>query len=153
MRAEAPRDASQPAPTLLVDTSILAELTRARPDAGVLEWARGARGFAISAVTVEELYHALGRRPDAGLRTWVDAFATPERVLPVSLEVARQAGLLRAQLGARGIRRTQADLLVAATAAVHALTLVTRRPRDFDGCGVPLLDPSGGDEEETVWDD
>src|SRR6185503_8045255 len=77
MRAESLDDRRR-APTQLVDTSILSELARSQPDPGISAWARGATRFALSAVTVEELYHALGRRPDPGLRSWIDAFATDE---------------------------------------------------------------------------
>ena len=127
--------------TMLVDTSVLAELTRPAPNPGVAAWAKRAGEPALSVVTLEELYRAIGATGDGDVRAWLDAFAARSRVLPVTLEIARHAGLLRAQLAAQGMRRPQADLMVAATAAVHALTVVTRRPRDFDGCGVPVLDP------------
>ena len=48
---------------------------------------------------------------------------------------------MRAQLATRGHVRSQADMLIAATAQVHALTLVTRNVRDFDGCGIAVLNP------------
>ena len=45
----------------------------------------------------------------------------------------------------RGIVRDQADMLIAATAQVHQLTLVTRNTRDFEGCGIGLLNPFSTD--------
>ena len=62
-------------------------------------------------------------------------------MLPITEEIARQSGLLRGGLRARGVSRTQAAMLIAATAQIHALTLVTRNGRDFENCGVTLFDP------------
>lgn len=59
-----------------------------------------------------------------------------DRVLPVDDRVAEQWG----RLSAAAPRKT-VDSLIAATAHVHALTVVTRNTRDFEGCDVPLLDP------------
>ena len=64
-----------------------------------------------------------------------------QEVLAVTTDVARCAGALRGQLQLRGQTRTQADMLIAATAQIHALTIVTRNVRDFDGCGVAVLNP------------
>jgi predicted nucleic acid-binding protein len=62
-------------------------------------------------------------------------------VLPVTDAIARRGGEMRAALAARGQVRSQADMLIAATAQVHALTVVTRNVRDFDDCGIALLNP------------
>ena len=51
------------------------------------------------------------------------------------------AGVLRGQLGRRGRPRAQADMLIAATAALHGLTLATRNVRDFEDCGVAVVNP------------
>ena len=127
--------------TMLVDTSVLAELAAAAPNPGVAAWALRSGEPALSVVTLADLYRAIGATHDVDLRAWLDTFAARSRILPVTLEIARHAGLLHAELAAQGARPRQADLLVAATAAVHSLTVVTRRPRDFDRCGVPVLDP------------
>ncbi|HBL30069.1 MAG TPA: VapC toxin family PIN domain ribonuclease, partial [Acidobacteria bacterium] len=50
-------------------------------------------------------------------------------------------GELRGRLQARGVTRESADTLIAATAEVHQLTLVTRNVRHFEGCGISLLNP------------
>jgi hypothetical protein len=84
----------------------------------------------------------MARRPDAGLQAKLDAlFASRCTVMPVTEAIARRSGELRGRLAARGRIRSQADMLIAATAHVHQLTLVTRNARDFEGCGIGLLDP------------
>ncbi len=129
----------------LVDTNILSELMRAQPDTGVLAWLQGREAVSprltISAVTVDEIMFGLSWHPTARLLAWFDAFVQRHEVLPVTTDVARRAGVLRGQLQARGQTRTQADMLIAATAQIHALTVVTRNVRDFDGCGIAVLNP------------
>ncbi|MBK7006466.1 MAG: type II toxin-antitoxin system VapC family toxin [Burkholderiales bacterium] len=129
----------------LVDTNILSELMRPQPDAGVLAWLQGREAVSprltISAVTVDEIMFGLSWHPTERLLAWFDAFVQRHEVLPVTTDVARRAGVLRGQLQARGQTRTQADMLIAATAQIHALTVVTRNVRDFDGCGIAVLNP------------
>ena len=129
----------------LVDTNILSDLMRAEPDAGVLAWLQGREAVSprltISAVTVDEIMFGLSWRPTARLLAWFDAFVQRHEVLPITTDVAHRAGVLRGQLQARGQTRTQADMLIAATAQIHALTVVTRNVRDFDGCGIAVLNP------------
>jgi predicted nucleic acid-binding protein len=72
---------------------------------------------------------------------WVEAFFQRHEVLQISQNIARRGGELRGQLCARGIVREQADMLIAATAQAHQLTLVTRNTRDFENCGISLLNP------------
>lgn len=129
-------------PRVLVDTNVLSELARRAPNTGVLAWAARIHVVALSVVTVEEVTYGLGRRPAPRLRAWFDGFlARSCEVLDVTTPIASLAGTLRGQLAARGHVRTQADMLIAATAAHHGLVLVTRNVRDFDGCGVSLLNP------------
>jgi predicted nucleic acid-binding protein len=129
----------------LADTNIVSELMRPRPDAGVVQWAQrltqGAFPIVVCAMTVDEIIYGLARRPHPAKMIWFDRFLQNSTVLPVTDTVARRAGELRAQLAARGQTREQADMLIAATAQVHALTLVTRNVRDFDGCGIAVLNP------------
>lgn len=70
-----------------------------------------------------------------------DDFVANNVVLEVTETIGRRAGEMRAVFSQRGQVRSQADMLIAATAQVHALTLVTRNVRDFDGCGIAVLNP------------
>ena len=130
---------------ILVDTNVLSELPRRKPHAGVLRWLAGQEAIAISAISVEELAFGVARAPlarQAKLVRWLDKLlASTAAILSADLAVARAAGELRATREAAGRRVAQADMLIAATALVHGLTLVTRNGRDFEGCGVALFDP------------
>ena len=125
----------------LVDTNVISELCRREPDQGVLAWARGVTRLAVSVVSVEEIFFGLAWRPNARVLNWMDAFFQRHEVLPISQTIARRGGELRGQLSARGMVREQADMLIAATAQAHQLTLVTRNTRDFENCGIGLLNP------------
>ena len=126
----------------LIDTNIISELSRHSPAKKVLEWASGINRCGLSVVTVEELYFGLSWRPNLRVIGWLEKF-TEEfcEILPVTRSISQRAGILRGQHQAAGITRTQADMLIAATAAEHGLAVVTRNLKDFEGCGVALLDP------------
>ncbi|MEN9313670.1 MAG: hypothetical protein RIS35_63 [Pseudomonadota bacterium] len=128
----------------LVDTNVISELCRRHPNPGVLDWARTQAAIALSVVTVEEIAFGLAWRPNAVLQAWFDDTLSRYELLSVTPGIARHAGAMRGAFAARGIRRSQADLLIAATAHAHQLPLVTGNLRDFEGCGVPLLDPFSG---------
>jgi len=128
--------------SFLVDTNVLSELVRKRPDPGVLQWAQEVTRVAISAATVEEVYFGLSWKPNPRILLWFEEFLEVNcEVLPVTAEIAKRAGEIRGQLQARGQTRSSTDMLIASTAQEHKLTLVTRNIPDFEGCGVPLLTP------------
>ena len=129
----------------LADTNIVSELMRKRPDPGALAWREMMDAnygkVTISAITVDEIMYGLARKQDAVLQSWFDGFIDCNTILEVTQTIACRAGQMRAMFARRGIVRSQADMLIAATAQVHALTLVTRNVRDFDGCGIAVLNP------------
>jgi predicted nucleic acid-binding protein len=129
----------------LADTNVISELMRRQPHPGALAWrdmTDAVHGqVTISVITVDEIFYGLLRKPNAALLAWFDAFIARNQVLDISAVIARRAGEMRGLLATRGQVRSQADMLIAATAQVHALTLVTRNVRDFDGCGIAVLNP------------
>ncbi len=130
---------------VLVDTNVLSELPRRAPHPGVLRWVTGQDGILMSAISVEELAFAVARAPQARrvkLARWLELLVdSAAGILEVDRVIARAGGELRAAREASGRRVAQADMLIAATALVHGLTLATRNGRDFEGCGVTILDP------------
>ena len=131
--------------TFLCDTNVLSELARPAPNPGVLAWAAETRAVSISVITIDEVIFGLTLRPNVRIQAWFEDFiANSCRVLDVTPAVARLAGSMRARLAARGQVRTQADMLIAASAAAHGLTVVTRNTKDFTGCGISVLNPFRG---------
>ncbi|OMH24164.1 VapC toxin family PIN domain ribonuclease [Tersicoccus phoenicis] len=135
--------------SFLLDTNVVSELRKPPGvvDPRVLDWAQRhpARGLYISVVTVLEVELGVARverrdrRQGAALRAWMDAgvlagFAG--RILPVDIDVALRAAHLHVP-----DPRPERDAFIAATAAIHGLTVVTRNVRDFEPTGVAVLDP------------
>ena len=126
----------------LVDTNVIGELARARPNPGVVVWAGQVTSVHLSVISLEEIYFGLARKANARVAAWFEGFLAEQcQILPVTDEIARRSGDLRARLQTRGRTRTQADMLIAATAIAHRLTLVTRNEADFEGCDVTVLNP------------
>lgn len=126
----------------LIDTNVISELLRPMPNPGVLAWAAVQPMVGISAVTVEEAIYGLTRKANRRLLEGFEAFVAEQcHVFPVTEVIARCAGTLRGQFSLHGVVRGQPDMLIAATAQVHQLTLATRNTKDFEGCGIGLLNP------------
>ncbi|MEE8431628.1 MAG: PIN domain-containing protein [Candidatus Desulfatibia sp.] len=108
----------------------------------VLDWLGGQDEIFLSVVTVEEIYGGLSKKNANKKMGWFEKFILLRcHILPVAIEIARHCGILRGQFLQKGTTRTQADLLIAATAIKHNLALSTRNERDFENCGIPLLNP------------
>jgi len=132
----------------LLDTCVLSELTRKAPHEGVLQWlARNAGAAAMTVVSLGEIQYGIERLPQGrqrnALQLWFDGLSTQfaERILPTDEAVWRTFGRLKASVETIGRPQEDLDLLIAATATVHQLTLVTRNTRHFDDSGVRTLNP------------
>ena len=134
----------------LIDTVVLSELRRRQRDAGVVAWMaqQHQEDCYLSVVSLAEIERGI-----AGKRTSDPRFAEDlaawlhrllrlhgQRLLAVDLAIARRWGRLSAALG-----HDSADLLIAATALEHGLTVVTRNLRHFTPTGVATLNPWQGE--------
>lgn len=135
----------------LLDTTVVSEPTRRKPDPNVLAWLAQVNAWDahISTLTIGEIAQGaehLGERGRKYVR-WLEESVLPHydgRILPVGRKVATAWGRLRGLHASRGRSLPVVDSLLVATAAVHDLTLVTRNIRDVQGLGVEVLDPSDG---------
>ncbi|MCZ4292005.1 MULTISPECIES: type II toxin-antitoxin system VapC family toxin [Hoeflea] len=139
--------------TFLLDTNVISELRKAgdgRADTNVTAWvaAQDATTFLISAITILELERGVlsvqRRDPKQGgrLRKWLDDHVRPQfagRILPIDDAIATRCAQLHIP-----DRRNEADALIAATALVHNLSVVTRNVKDFHETGVVVIDPWQG---------
>lgn len=134
----------------LLDTNVLSEPAKPRPNPVVVQWAESQPpdALAISTVSLGEVRFGLdvlapGRRR-AALEDWLKRVMREQfhgRVLAVTKDVALAWGRLTAADQKRGRVLPIVDGLLLATAAVHGLTIVTRNERDFADRGVPVLNP------------
>ena len=136
--------------TFLLDTNVVSELRKAKSGKAhpsVTAWAAQipAGSLYLSAITLLELEMGvlqLERRDAAQamiLRTWLDGHVLPAfagRVLAVDAAVALRCAQLHVP-----DKLSERDAMIAATALVHGLTVVTRDVADFEASGVPLLNP------------
>lgn len=131
----------------LLDANVVSELYRPRPDARVASIVAAEPRLAVSVVLFHELQFGTAIQADPAQRARLAAFVADVRrwfgadALPVTLPVAEAAAHLRAIARRQGRVLTVADALMAATALDAGLTLATRNGRDFDGLGVPLVNP------------
>ena len=134
----------------VLDTNVISELRKVgdgKADVRVAAWVsdRDAASLYISALTLMELEIGIlrieRRDPEQGesLRTWMDRHVLPEfleRTLPVDSAVALKCARLHVP-----DPRAERDALIAATAIVHGMTVVTGNLADFEATGVALVNP------------
>lgn len=134
----------------VLDTNVVSELRKirlGRADKCVAQWADSVDSvdLYLSAITVQELEIGVllveRRDPPQGaiFRAWLDHHVLPafaDRILPVDTAVARRSAMLHVP-DPRPVR----DCLIAATALVHGMTVVTRNVADFQSSSVALFNP------------
>lgn len=129
----------------LLDTNVISELRRPRPHGAVVAWLQGVadHDLHLSAVTLGELQAGveITREQDlekaSEIELWIDQVAQTWNVLPVDGQIFR----VWAKLMHRRSDDLMADALIAATAMVHHLVVVTRNVRDFAPLEVTTLNP------------
>lgn len=134
----------------LLDTCVISEFVARRPNPQVVAWldqVPESRLF-LSTVTLGEIRKGIVRLPASERKLRLTAWLAQElpwrfesRILPADAEVMQAWGDLVGQAEAQGHRIPDLDAIIAATAACHHLTLVTRNEDDFLHAGIPLLNP------------
>ena len=134
----------------LLDTNILSELRRPRPEPKVVTFiaAQPLESMFVSAVTLAEIRFGIERVADANhrleLQEWLTHNVRPlfdQRILPVTEDIMFKWRLL-VEVGRKaGHTFSQPDLIIAATGLHHGLTVVTRDTSDYEKAGVSLLNP------------
>jgi len=130
----------------LVDANVLSEITRPDPSAEVVAWLGGnARDIAVDPVILGELRYGIlllpAGRKRRDLEAWFDAGANKLLCLTWDRETGLRWAELIARLKRKGTPMPVKDSMIAATALVHDLTVVTRNIRDFKTAGTKTLDP------------
>jgi predicted nucleic acid-binding protein len=137
----------------LLDTNILSEIRRLRPEPKVPAFIAGnpLNELYISVVTLAELRFGIDQLSQGGtqraeLTRWLTDTIRPmfnNRVLPVTEDIMFRWRVLMEEGRKTGHTFSQPDLIIAATAIHHGLTVVTRDRSDFDKARVPVLNPWG----------
>lgn len=135
--------------SFLLDTCVISELRTPDPDHGVLAWFEMCADdmLYLSTVTLGELRYGIDLLPEGKrkmtLLTWYEqvCLSYAGHIIDVTLPVFERWGLLRAVRKKSGIPLAMADGLIAASAIVNGMSVVTRNISDFRGLGVNLINP------------
>jgi toxin FitB len=134
----------------LLDTNVISEVVRPRPDPRVALWIESAEeeSLFVSALTVGEIRTGITTLTNGPRKSLLEAWFTEDlmvrfedRILPVDRIVAERWGRLVGALAKQGSPLSVVDGLLASTALQHNLTMVTRNTRDVIRTGVTVLDP------------
>jgi predicted nucleic acid-binding protein len=129
----------------LLDTNVVSELRKPKPHGAVIAWLQGVEDsmLHLSAVSIGEIQAGIeltrAQDPDKAveIEAWLLLVANSYNVIPMDSAAFR----VWAQLMHHKSETVYEDAMIAATASVHGLTVVTRNVSDFKQFGVPLLNP------------
>lgn len=138
----------------LIDTNVISELMRATPAPSVLNWfsTQDPSTLYLSAVTEAELRTGIAILPAGqrreGLKAALDATISEDfegRILPFDTAAAKTYAEIAAGRRSAGRPIADADCQIAAIARATGMPVVTRNTRDFEGCGIDVINPWGGE--------
>lgn len=134
----------------LLDTNVISELTKLRPESKVVSWlqATSEELLYLSVFTIGEICKGIDSLPRSNKRALLESWLANDlvlrfagRILEVNLDIAERWGLISAQAKTAGAPLAVIDGLMAATALHHNLTLVTRNTKDVRVAGINTLNP------------
>ena len=135
----------------LADTNAISEFKKKTPNQNVLDWfaAQTEESLFLSVITIGEIEKGIAKILNQGRKakyeTWLNNLIVrfDQRILPISIRVARRWGELYGTLQGAGTVLPNWDSLIAATALEYDLTIITRNEADFENTGAKVL---------NVWD-
>jgi predicted nucleic acid-binding protein len=139
----------------LLDTMVVSEWVKPRPDAGVLAWLSTTDEDCIflSIVTLAELRYGIARRAAGSRRNRLDNWLRNDlaerfagRIIPVDRLIADYWGVTVARTEAAGRSTSTMDAFIAATALAHDMTLVTRNTSHFQASLTQMINPWANEE-------
>jgi toxin FitB len=130
----------------LLDTNVISETTRPRPDANVTRWLGQLSTLTLPAVGLYEIASGIQRAPAGRKRTFLENWlaellASDCEVLPFNRDAALSCAALETEARRRGRAIELRDLLILATARAHRLGIATRNVDHFRGFGTPVYNP------------
>lgn len=142
----------------LLDTCIISELVKPKPNTQVTDWVHAATSDALflSVLTIGEVRKGLTKLPDSKkkeqLILWLNTLLEEytERIIPVDLAVSENWGTIQGNAEKMGTPMSTIDGLIAATASTHNLILVTGNESDFAPSQITLINPWKIEKQEKV---
>ncbi|MHB1628331.1 MAG: PIN domain-containing protein, partial [Bacilli bacterium] len=137
----------------LLDTCAVSELVKKKPNPGLVRWMDSCdeQALFLSVITLGELQKGFSKLSDEDrvkqLEAWVDGDLSQRfanRILPIDQEVMQVWGRLQGESEKRGVKLPIMDSLIAATAVVRRLVVVTRIVTDLERCQAPVHNPWEG---------
>lgn len=130
----------------LLDTNVISETTRPKPDANVTRWLGQLSTLTLPAVGIYEITSGIRRLPVGKKREFLEVWlaellASDCEVLPFNLDAALNCAFLESEARRRGRTIELRDLLILAIAKSYDLGVATRNVSHFRGFGVPVYDP------------
>ena len=135
---------------IILDTNIVSELMKPSPNEVVWQWFGTLENspLFITSITVAELRYGVSVLPKGKRQARLDREVTgmineqfSERILDFNRTSAEAYGVLMANLKAEGISISQNDAMIASIALIYDAQVITRNTRDFEHCGLPLVNP------------
>ena len=135
---------------IVLDTNVVSEFMKPKPDEGVISWARVQNpvNLVITAITVGEIHYGIERLPEGRrqlqLKHSFDEFlksAFSGRVISFDMRSALSYATVSSNCEKRGHNTDAVDLMIAGTVRQYGARLATRNEKDFKGCDIEIINP------------